>query len=237
MGLILEIKFAFPSSDSRWKGPLQSWGMLLMKASRCCLPCSIPAGSPRALEGRQVSCQGCPLPWDCPSVSATGSKGSQQGRAVFPSAYLTGRFTACTLPGGPGDATLCHRADVTLEPFSVSLNSGTSHASCSGHWSQSPVPVLSLAVVSALLSQAPEAHASSTPSVRPPQEEQSASPPGKVAAVSSRSPRCPRSQSVLRGSKAFPPGTVPCSSGEPRSACAPQLALLGPAGHWWLLWR
>ncbi|KAI5228864.1 protein cramped-like isoform X2 [Manis pentadactyla] len=60
---------------------------------------------------------------------------------------------------------------------------------------------------------APEVHASSTPSVRPPQEEQSASPPGKVAAVSSRSPRCPRSQSALRGSKAFPPGAVPCPSG------------------------
>ncbi|KAK2495322.1 hypothetical protein MC885_000339 [Smutsia gigantea] len=186
---------------------------------------------------RQVTCQGNPLPWDSPSVPATGSKGSQQGRMVFLSAYLTGSITACTLPGDPGDGTLCHHANGTLEPFSVSLNSGTSRASCSGHRSQSPVPVLSSAVVSALLSQAPEAHASSTPSARPTQEEQSTSPPGKVAAISSRSPRCPRSQSTLRGSKAFPPSAAPCSSGESQSACAPQLAVLGLAGHWRLRQR
>ncbi|XP_032702014.1 protein cramped-like isoform X1 [Lontra canadensis] len=60
---------------------------------------------------------------------------------------------------------------------------------------------------------APEGNTSSTASVRPAQEEQSATPPGKVVTVSSRSPRCPRSQSALRNSKTFSPGSTPCSSG------------------------
>ncbi|XP_023377094.1 protein cramped-like isoform X3 [Pteropus vampyrus] len=60
---------------------------------------------------------------------------------------------------------------------------------------------------------APEANASSTASVRPAQEEQSTTPPGKVVSISSRSPRCPRSQSALRNSKAFSPSSAPCPSG------------------------
>ncbi|XP_050630153.1 protein cramped-like isoform X8 [Macaca thibetana thibetana] len=58
-----------------------------------------------------------------------------------------------------------------------------------------------------------EANAVSTASVRPIQEEQSVTPPGKVVTVSSRSPRCPRNQASLRSSKAFPPSSAPCSSG------------------------
>ncbi|XP_072691335.1 protein cramped-like isoform X3 [Canis lupus baileyi] len=60
---------------------------------------------------------------------------------------------------------------------------------------------------------APEGNASSAASVRPAQEEQLATPPGKVVTVSSRSPRCPRSQSALRNSKTFSPSSAPCSSG------------------------
>ncbi|XP_069343214.1 protein cramped-like [Eulemur rufifrons] len=60
---------------------------------------------------------------------------------------------------------------------------------------------------------APEANAMSTASVRPSQEEQSATPPGKVVTISSRSPRCPRNQATLRSSKTFPPSSAPCSSG------------------------
>ncbi|XP_020942481.1 protein cramped-like isoform X2 [Sus scrofa] len=60
---------------------------------------------------------------------------------------------------------------------------------------------------------APEANASSVISARPAQEEQLATPPGKVATVSSRSPRCPRNQAALRHSKAFSPSPAPCSSG------------------------
>ncbi|XP_078296400.1 protein cramped-like isoform X2 [Panthera onca] len=60
---------------------------------------------------------------------------------------------------------------------------------------------------------APEGNVSSTASARPAQEEQSATPPGKVVTVSSRSPRCPRSQSALRNSKAFSPSSASCSSG------------------------
>ncbi|KAF5913776.1 hypothetical protein HPG69_002638 [Diceros bicornis minor] len=60
---------------------------------------------------------------------------------------------------------------------------------------------------------APEASASSTTSVRPAQEEQSTTPPGKVVTISSRSPRCPRNQSALRNSKTFSPNSAPCSSG------------------------
>ncbi|XP_021107061.1 protein cramped-like isoform X4 [Heterocephalus glaber] len=56
---------------------------------------------------------------------------------------------------------------------------------------------------------APEANAS----VRPAQEEQSATPPGKVVTISSRSPRCPRNQSALRSSKTFPPSSTSCSPG------------------------
>uniref|UniRef100_A0A671FXP3 Protein cramped-like n=1 Tax=Rhinolophus ferrumequinum TaxID=59479 RepID=A0A671FXP3_RHIFE len=60
---------------------------------------------------------------------------------------------------------------------------------------------------------APEANASSTASVRPAQEEQSTTPPGKVVTISSRSPRCPRNQSALRNSKTFSPSSAPCPSG------------------------
>ncbi|XP_010618800.1 protein cramped-like isoform X1 [Fukomys damarensis] len=55
----------------------------------------------------------------------------------------------------------------------------------------------------------PEANAS----VRPAQEEQSATPPGKVVTISSRSPRCPRNQSALRSSKTFPSSSTSCSPG------------------------
>ncbi|XP_006901966.1 PREDICTED: protein cramped-like [Elephantulus edwardii] len=53
---------------------------------------------------------------------------------------------------------------------------------------------------------AQEATAASMASVKPTQEEQPLPPSGKVVAVNSRSPRCPRS-------KAFSPNTAPCSSG------------------------
>ncbi|XP_007937838.1 protein cramped-like [Orycteropus afer afer] len=53
---------------------------------------------------------------------------------------------------------------------------------------------------------APEANATPTASAKPAQEEQPLPLPGKVVAVSSRSPRCPRS-------KAFSPHAAPCSSG------------------------
>lgn len=52
----------------------------------------------------------------------------------------------------------------------------------------------------------------STAPVRPAPEEQSATPPGKMATISSRSPRCPRNQSALRGSKTFAAGSTPCAS-------------------------
>uniref|UniRef100_A0A2K5ZVG8 Cramped chromatin regulator homolog 1 n=2 Tax=Mandrillus leucophaeus TaxID=9568 RepID=A0A2K5ZVG8_MANLE len=73
-----------------------------------------------------------------------------------------------------------------------------------------------------------EANAVSTASVRPIQEEQSVTPPGKVVTVSSRSPRCPRNQASLRSSKTFPPSSAPCSSGlrnPPRPLLVP-----GPSG-------
>uniref|UniRef100_A0A8C6QZ75 Protein cramped-like n=1 Tax=Nannospalax galili TaxID=1026970 RepID=A0A8C6QZ75_NANGA len=58
-----------------------------------------------------------------------------------------------------------------------------------------------------------DTNTASTASVKPTQEEQSTTPPGKVVTISSRSPRCPRNQSALRSSKTFPPGSAPCSSG------------------------
>ncbi|KAM5227232.1 protein cramped-like isoform 2-T2 [Ctenodactylus gundi] len=64
-------------------------------------------------------------------------------------------------------------------------------------------------------------------SVRPVQEEQSATSPGKVVAVSSRSPRCPRNQSALRSSKTFPPSSTSCAPGL-RNAPRP-LLVAGPS--------
>lgn len=61
--------------------------------------------------------------------------------------------------------------------------------------------------------QAFEANTASTASVRPTQEEQSTTPPGKVVTISSRSPRCSRNPSALRSSKTFPSGSAPCSPG------------------------
>ncbi|KAK2097290.1 Protein cramped-like [Saguinus oedipus] len=55
--------------------------------------------------------------------------------------------------------------------------------------------------------------ANTVSTVRPSQEEQSTTPPGKVVTVSSRSPRCPRNQATLRSSKTFPPSSAPCPSG------------------------
>lgn len=75
------------------------------------------------------------------------------------------------------------------------------------------------------LSQAPEANTGSTASVRPAQEEQSTTPPGKVVTVSTRSPRCPRNQAALRHGKTFSPSSTPCSSGEAQTATG---SLLGP---------
>ncbi|XP_058536360.1 protein cramped-like [Ochotona princeps] len=60
---------------------------------------------------------------------------------------------------------------------------------------------------------ASEGGAVSTAPVRPAPEEQSATPPGKMVTISSRSPRCPRNQSGLRGSKTFAAGSTPCASG------------------------
>ncbi|XP_054549867.1 LOW QUALITY PROTEIN: protein cramped-like [Talpa occidentalis] len=74
---------------------------------------------------------------------------------------------------------------------------------------------------------APEANAGSVASTRPAQEEPSTTPPGKVVAISSRSPRCPRSQSALRNSKSCSPTSTPCSPGL-RSAPRP-LLVAGPA--------
>nr|KAF6489153.1 cramped chromatin regulator-like protein 1 [Molossus molossus] len=75
------------------------------------------------------------------------------------------------------------------------------------------------------LHEAPESNTSSMASVRPAQEEQSTTPPGKVMNISSRSPRCPRNQSALRNNKTFSPSSTPCpSSGE---AWQPLLPILG----------
>ncbi|KAG8506354.1 Protein cramped-like [Galemys pyrenaicus] len=61
---------------------------------------------------------------------------------------------------------------------------------------------------------APEVNTGSAGSTRPAPEEPSTTPPGKVVAISSRSPRCPRSQTALRGSgKSCSPCCTPSSPG------------------------
>ncbi|NXH16037.1 CRML protein, partial [Bucco capensis] len=59
----------------------------------------------------------------------------------------------------------------------------------------------------------PEMSSVATSPIKPTQEEQSVTPPGKVVAISTRSPACARSQSALRSSKALAPGAASSSSG------------------------
>uniref|UniRef100_A0A4X2KS50 Protein cramped-like n=1 Tax=Vombatus ursinus TaxID=29139 RepID=A0A4X2KS50_VOMUR len=59
----------------------------------------------------------------------------------------------------------------------------------------------------------PESNAVSVASVKPTQEEQSLTPPGKVITISTRSPRCARNQSTLRNNKNFSPNSSSSSSG------------------------
>ncbi|XP_074866822.1 protein cramped-like isoform X3 [Carettochelys insculpta] len=58
----------------------------------------------------------------------------------------------------------------------------------------------------------PEMNSVATSPIKPAQEEQSLTPPGKVIAISSRSPSCARNQSALRN-KAFSPSISSSSSG------------------------
>ncbi|NXA37495.1 CRML protein, partial [Eudromia elegans] len=59
----------------------------------------------------------------------------------------------------------------------------------------------------------PEMSSVATSPIKPAQEEQSLTPPGKVIAISSRSPGCARSQSALRNNKTFSPSAASSSSG------------------------
>ncbi|NXI44544.1 CRML protein, partial [Galbula dea] len=59
----------------------------------------------------------------------------------------------------------------------------------------------------------PEMSSVATSPIKPAQEEQSLTPPGKVIAISTRSPGCARNQAALRNSKAFSPSAASSSSG------------------------
>ncbi|NXD12437.1 CRML protein, partial [Nothocercus nigrocapillus] len=59
----------------------------------------------------------------------------------------------------------------------------------------------------------PEMSSVATSPIKPAQEEQSLTPPGKVIAISSRSPGCARSQAALRSNKTFSPSAASGSSG------------------------
>ncbi|NWS98624.1 CRML protein, partial [Mionectes macconnelli] len=59
----------------------------------------------------------------------------------------------------------------------------------------------------------PEMSSVATSPIKPAQEEQSLTPPGKVVAISTRSPGCARSHSALRNSKTFSPGATSSTSG------------------------
>ncbi|XP_027549510.1 protein cramped-like isoform X4 [Neopelma chrysocephalum] len=59
----------------------------------------------------------------------------------------------------------------------------------------------------------PEMSSIATSPIKPAQEEQSLTPPGKVIAISTRSPGCTRNQSALRNNKTFSPGAASSSSG------------------------
>ncbi|KAM9261699.1 protein cramped-like isoform 4-T5 [Cariama cristata] len=59
----------------------------------------------------------------------------------------------------------------------------------------------------------PEMSSVATSPIKPAQEEQSLTPPGKMIAISTRSPGCARNQSALRNNKTFSPGAASSSSG------------------------
>lgn len=61
--------------------------------------------------------------------------------------------------------------------------------------------------------QMPEMSSVATSPIKPAQEEQSLTPPGKVIAISTRSPGCARNQSALRNNKTFSSGAASSSSG------------------------
>uniref|UniRef100_A0A8C9ESM1 CRML protein n=1 Tax=Pavo cristatus TaxID=9049 RepID=A0A8C9ESM1_PAVCR len=60
----------------------------------------------------------------------------------------------------------------------------------------------------------PEMSSVATSPIKPTQEEQSLTPPGKVITISTRSPGCTRSQAALRNNKTFSPAAASSSSGE-----------------------
>lgn len=62
--------------------------------------------------------------------------------------------------------------------------------------------------------QTPEMSSVATSPIKPTQEEQSLTPPGKVVTISTRSPGCTRNQSALRNNKTFSPAAASSSSGE-----------------------
>uniref|UniRef100_A0A8V0Z293 Protein cramped-like n=1 Tax=Gallus gallus TaxID=9031 RepID=A0A8V0Z293_CHICK len=59
----------------------------------------------------------------------------------------------------------------------------------------------------------PEMNSVATSPIKPTQEEQSLTPPGKVITISTRSPGCTRNQSALRNNKTFSPAAASSSSG------------------------
>ena len=135
-----------------------------------------------------------------------------------------------------GAADLCCPGNVISEPFAVPLNSREfPYLLFWGPHSRTIIHVLFGRCFGPFLSQAPEASAGSTASVRPTQEEQSTTPPGKVVTISSRSPRCPRNQSALRNGKTFSPNSAACSSGGAQGGragrLAGQLGLCESGGH------
>uniref|UniRef100_A0A6I8N218 Protein cramped-like n=1 Tax=Ornithorhynchus anatinus TaxID=9258 RepID=A0A6I8N218_ORNAN len=72
------------------------------------------------------------------------------------------------------------------------------------------------------------ATAASTALAKPTPDEQTLTPPGKVMAVSTRSPRCARSQSALRNNKAFSP-TAACSGASGLRNTPRPLLVAGPS--------
>uniref|UniRef100_A0A663F2X4 Protein cramped-like n=1 Tax=Aquila chrysaetos chrysaetos TaxID=223781 RepID=A0A663F2X4_AQUCH len=62
----------------------------------------------------------------------------------------------------------------------------------------------------------PEMSSVATSPIKPAQEEQSLTPPGKVIAISTRSPGCARNQSALRNNKTFSPGAASSLRNLPR---------------------
>uniref|UniRef100_A0A672TJI8 Protein cramped-like n=1 Tax=Strigops habroptila TaxID=2489341 RepID=A0A672TJI8_STRHB len=117
--------------------------------------------------------------------------------------------------GKPNKLQLEYDWLAVLEPETQDAREQTSESSaapaCPSFHKQRLLSCL-LKLISTEVNPKPMSSIATSP-IKPAQEEQSLTPPGKVIAISTRSPGCARNQSALRNNKTFSPGAASSSSG------------------------